>query len=103
MKTDMQAYEATRVDQTETRWDVAVDVSKETLSWYAEAGGPRGRVIQHRGVFDNHSEPIFAGLSRLKKLATELGYTGLRIICEPTGGYERRLLRAARHAGCATA
>ena len=103
MKTDMQTYEATCVDQTETHWDVAVDVSKETLGWYAEADGTRGRVIHHQGVFGNHSEPILAGIAHLQALAAQLGYTGVRIICEPTGGYERRLLRAARQRGCATA
>jgi transposase len=102
MKATTKTYEAMRADQTETRWDVAVDVSKDTLGWYAEAGCSPDRVTSHQGVFGNCNEAILAGLASLKELAAGLGYQGVRIICEPTGGYERRLLRAARQCDCET-
>ena len=46
---------------------------------------------------------ITATLDELALQARTLGCTRVRVICEPTGGYEKRLLAVARHRGCATA
>ena len=98
MKTDMTVNQETRAGQLERRWDVAVDVGQATLDWYGEAADS-----VRRGHLANRSEAMLAWLEQLKAEAVRLGFDGVRIICEPTGGYERRLLRAARQLGCATA
>lgn len=98
MKTITMHSDRTRAGQPETRWDIAVDVGQKALDWYGEAADEA-----HQGHIANHSEAILACLEQLKAEALRLGFSGVRIICEPTGGYERRLLRAARQLGCATA
>lgn len=103
MKAEQSGSAQTRAGQPERRWDVAVDVSKATLSWYGEiATGPDRHEVRQEGV-DNRNERILEWLHELQALALQHGYAGVRILCEPTGAYERRLLRAARQCGCATA
>lgn len=91
------------VGQLESRWDVAVDVSKDSLSWYGELPRGPGRYDAREGKVGSGDAAILEWLGQLTALARQQGYGGVRIICEPTGGYERRLLRAARQCGCATA
>jgi transposase len=98
MKTITIHSDRTRAGQPETRWDIAVDVGEGALDWYGEAADKA-----YKGHLDNRSEAILACLEHLKAEARRLGFGGVRIICEATGGYERRLLRAARQLGCATA
>jgi len=98
MKTITIHSDRTRAGQPETRWDIAVDVGEGALDWYGEAADQA-----YKGHLDNRSEAILACLEHLKAEARRLGFGGVRIICEATGGYERRLLRAARQLGCATA
>jgi transposase len=98
MKTIMMHGDRTRAGQPESRWDIAVDVGQKALDWYGEVAGQA-----HQGHIANRSEAILAGLEQLKAEAVRQGFSGMRIICEPTGGYERRMLRAARQLGCATA
>ena len=98
MKTITIHSDRTRAGQPETRWDIAVDVGEGALDWYGEAADKACK-----GHLDNRSEAILACLEHLKAEARRLGFGGVRIICEATGGYERRLLRAARQLGCATA
>ena len=98
MKTIQMHNDGTRAGQPETRWDIAVDVGEGALDWYGEAADKA-----HKGHLVNRSEAILACLEHLKTEARRLGFGGVRIICEATGGYERRLLRAARQLGCATA
>jgi transposase len=87
------------IGQTEKLWDVAVDVSKATLDWYAEDGVGRGE----QGQVANTNAGISAWLNERTLQARALGFDRVRVICEPTGGYEKRLLHLTRHAGCATA
>jgi len=98
MKTNAIHNDRTRAGQLETRWDIAVDVGQKALDWYGEAAGKA-----HQGHIANRSEEILAWLEQLKVEALRQGFSGVRIICEPTGSYERRMLRAARQLGCATA
>lgn len=85
--------------QTQKLMDVTVDVSKASLSWYAEPSDTR----PVEGEFDNTNAAITPWLQERFTQARDHGYTGLRIVCEASGGYEKRLLQLARHAGCATA
>jgi transposase len=85
--------------QTQKLMDVTVDVSKASLNWYAEPldGAPV------EGEFANINAAITSWLQERFTQARDHGYSGLRIVCEASGGYEKRLLQLARHAGCATA
>ncbi len=85
--------------QMERFWDVAVDVSKATLDWYAELPDGSGE----KGAVANTNAGIDVWLSERTLQARAFGYSRVRVVCEPTGGYEKRLLHVARHAGCATA
>ncbi|MFT3867095.1 MAG: transposase [Nibricoccus sp.] len=88
----------THSGQPETRWDIAVDVGQKALDWYGELGAQA-----HQGHIANRNEAILSWLEQLNTHARQHGLGGVRILCEPTGGYERRLLRAARQLGGATA
>lgn len=103
MKTKTNPNEQTRAEQSEMRWDVAVDVGKASLSWYGELVGETGQPEVLEGTLENRNEPVLAWLDQLQKRAALHGYGRVRILCEPTGGYEQRLLRAARQCGCDTA
>jgi hypothetical protein len=84
----MQPTSPSPAAQIEKFWDVAFDVSKNTLDWGAEP--PEGRL--RRGQLANTIAAITAALDELAAQARTLGYTRVRVICEPTGGYEKRLL-----------
>jgi transposase len=98
MKTITMHSDRTRAGQPERRWDIAVDVGQNSLDWYGEAAGQA-----RQGHLANRTEAILGWLEQLGAEALRQGFGGIRIICEPTGGYERRMLRAARQFGCATA
>jgi transposase len=89
--------------QSENRLDVAFDVGKDRLYFYGEIPGPGNAVDCFQDDFANRNEAVIDHLQRLNDFATQRGLQGLRIICEPTGGFERRLLRFARKAGHRTA
>jgi transposase len=74
--------------------DVSVDVHKDTLNFFFEAGGK-----EYTDECDNRTTTIVKRLESYHKIALEHGYQSLRIICEPTGHYENKLLRAARSKG----
>jgi transposase len=74
--------------------DVSVDVHKDTLNFFFEAGGK-----EYTDECDNRITTIVKRLESYHKIAQEHGYQSLRIICEPTGYYENKLLRTARSKG----
>lgn len=82
---------------------ITFDVGKDHLYAYTELplGSNAHKAIEE--VLPNRNEPILKVLAQFKSLATEQGLNGVCILCEPTGGYERRLLRLARQAGHFTA
>lgn len=78
------------------------DVSKASLSLYTEyqpdsEGGSRTSRIEDE--IPNQTGAIERLLGRLEDLAEEVGLNGLRVLAEPTGGYERKLLDSARRLG----
>lgn len=83
------------------KWlDVCVDVSKGSLTWYHEGWARKGST----GELTYSNEEVINWLSALQAEAkTVHGYAGLRVVCESTAGYHRRLLRLARASGCRTA
>ena len=78
--------------------DVAVDVHKETLNVLFEAGEK-----EYEDEMANKTPRIEKKLKEYEKIAQEHGYQRLRVICEPTGAYQNKLLRAARRLGHLTA
>jgi transposase len=83
--------------------NVSADVSKNTLSYYTEIGEEAGEVRQIEDEGKNSNQAVGDKLSAFEALAHGNGYAGLRVVCEPTGGFERRLLRLARQGGHQTA
>lgn len=81
--------------------NIAVDVSKYSLSYYSELEGEDLKECWEDSL-GNRSADIIKELDQLKREAGKRGYEGLRIICEATGVYHRRLLRTARQQGCLT-
>lgn len=79
--------------------NVAFDVGSEKLNWSMEPGG---KLIN--GECDNHSRDIRQTLGRIMNEASEFGFLvpGIRIICESTGIYHRRLLEIASKLGMQT-
>jgi len=78
--------------------DVCVDVSKSKLDAYCEI-----EETAYENQFSNAVQQIESALRKFDTLAKEAGKEGLRVICEPTGGYEQKLLRTARRVGHLTA
>lgn len=89
--------------QTENLLNVSFDVGKDRLYYYSELPGPGNSLDTVEHNISNRNQSVMKELDRLDELSRSRGYEGLRIICEPTGGFERRLLRIARGRGHRTA
>jgi transposase len=83
--------ETVKMDQA---MDVCVDVHKDTLNTFFEAGNK-----EFEDEFANKTPKIEKKLIEYHQIALEHGYERLRVICEPTGQYQNKLLRAARRLG----
>lgn len=81
---------------------VAFDVGKRFLDSYSPfSNGPLQMIMNDR--IKNMSNTVRGALLEYRKLALENGLDGVHIVCEPTGGYERTLLRIAHELGMTTA
>ena len=78
---------------------VAFDVSKDTLNCYSEFNN-KTSILEDS--FVNRSSTIQTKLQELLVFAKSHGLSGLHITCEPTGGYEKKLLKTARRLGHTT-
>lgn len=74
--------------------DVSVDVHKETLNFFFSIEGK-----EYRDECPNHTRSIEKRLLKYHGIAQEQGIARLRLICEPTGEYQNKLLRTARRHG----
>jgi len=74
--------------------DVSVDVHKEILNFFFSMEGK-----EYRDECPNHTRSIEKRLSKYHDIAKEQGFARLRLICEPTGDYQNKLLRTARRHG----
>lgn len=74
--------------------DVSVDVHKDTLNFFFEAGGK-----EYTDECSNKTPSIIRRLEAYHKIAQEHGMNSLRVICEPTGQYQNKLFRIARSKG----
>ena len=86
------------VAQLDQVLDICVDVSKSKLNVYFELGDE---------AFDdewaNTTRQIERKLRHCQRLASQHGLKTLRVICEPSGGYQNKLLHTARRLGHLTA
>jgi transposase len=82
---------------------VTFDAGKDALYAYTELPAQANAVNCLEETIANRNQPILKALEQFKNLAVQQGYAGLCVLCEPTGGYERRLLRLARQSGHFTA
>lgn len=82
---------------------VTFDVGRDSLYGYSELPLQDHAVNCIEETLPNRNRPIIKALEQFKSLALEHGFDGLCVLCEPTGGFERRLLRLARQAGHFTA
>ena len=78
--------------------DVCFDVSKEKLNSFFEMGNS-----EYDDEISNNTATIGKKLKQYHEMALKHGKNTLRVICEPTGQYDRKLLRTARRLGFLTA
>lgn len=77
--------------------NVAFDVGSDSLNWACELAGQ-----VRNGQCDNYSREIRKTLCQIKQHAKEHGYSDIRVICESTGIYHRRLVQLAAALGMRT-
>lgn len=78
--------------------DICVDISQDTLNAAFDIGG-----TAYDDAFTNTTRAIETTLQTSLQIAKAHGKPQLRIICEPSGGYQDKLLRTARRMGQLTA
>ena len=74
--------------------DIPVDVHKDTLCFFFEIDGK-----EFSDICSNRTAVIKKRLLSYHKIAQEHGRKCLRVICEPTGNYQNKLMRTARRLG----
>ncbi|BCO08444.1 hypothetical protein GF1_08200 [Desulfolithobacter dissulfuricans] len=74
--------------------DISVDVHKDTLCFFFEIDG-----AEFSDTCSNRTTIIEKRLITYRDIALEHGRKGLRIICEPTGQFQNKLMRTARRLG----
>jgi len=77
--------------------DVSVDVHRDNLCFFFEIDG-----TEFSDVCRNRTCVIRKRLLAYADIAKEHGRKGLRVICEPTGQYQNKLMRMARRLGFLT-
>ena len=82
---------------------VTFDIGKDSLYAYTELPLAAHALNCVEETIPNRNGPVLRALDQFKSLAAQHGFAGLCVLCEPTGGYERRLLRLARQSGHFTA
>lgn len=73
--------------------NIAFDVSKDDLYMYTETGEETISCIADS--FANKTDIILEKLEFMLQIATRDGYNGIHIVCEPSGGYESKLMGLA--------
>ncbi|WP_404425812.1 transposase [Nibricoccus sp. IMCC34717] len=82
-------------NQTEKYQEITLDVSKNELWWLCED--------DRTGELPYQNEAVEGWLKAELERARKEGFAGVRLTCEPTGHYHKRLLRLADAIGCETA
>ncbi len=94
----MKTTKKTPVVQLDQVIDICVDVSKDKLNAYFELGD-----LAFDDELPNTTRQIEKKLREYARMAKEHGLETLRVVCEPSGGYQSKLLRTARRLGHLTA
>ena len=81
--------------------NVTFDVGKDKLNSYYEHESD-GFVQIFEDVHGNNNQIILKKLENIQIHAAKMGYKVVRVICEPTGGYQNKLLKSARSLGMLT-
>lgn len=76
--------------------NVCCDVSKDTINIYCEVELSSGQVIEFSDEIQNNSIEIEQMLKEMNKQKQKYNYKILKVSCEPTGNYHRRLLDMAK-------
>jgi len=84
--------------KTQQKLVVAMDVGKEKLTSYSPFVRD-GMSLMLSDEIENRSNAIRGAFLDYRKLADMEGFSGVHVLCEPTGGYEKNLLRIARELG----
>jgi len=99
-----------RIEKINTKYylTIAFDIGKENLNYYYEIPGKiqskeRTVIDCFEGEIKNTCRVIDKTITNMEVFAKEREYSGLHIVCEPTGAYDRKLMRAARKRGHTTA
>ncbi len=94
----MKTTKKTPVVQLDQVLDICVDVSKDKLNAYFELGD-----LAFDDELPNTTRQIENKLREYARMAKEHGLETLRVVCEPSGGYQSKLPRTARRLGHLTA
>jgi transposase len=81
---------------------VCCDVSKDKLDIFGRLDVD-GSLFEMTDTVTNRSSVVLRHIGEWQAVAESHGYDGVLVACEPTGGYEKKLLKMARQAGCRTA
>ena len=88
--------------KSEDLMQVCCDVSKEKIDVYSRVGH-EGALFEMMDTIRNCGSVLQRQLKAWQELAQAHGHAGVLVVCEPTGGHERKLLALARQAGSRTA
>jgi len=93
----MRVRQVAEVIKPELVMDVSVDVHKDDLYSLARVQGK-----EYSETFKNSTPQIRKVIRDYQGIAREQGLSQIRVVCEPTGVYDRKLLRTARLLGAMT-
>ena len=80
---------------------VAYDVSKYKHNFYTHFS-ITGQEMESEGEIPSSMKGVIHHFKELKKLQKTHNFHGVRIVCEPTGAYEKALIRKAQEFGFVT-
>lgn len=86
----------------ENTMSVCIDVSQRKLTILCQVRA-NGRLLESSGEIPNRTADIRVAVAKWKGTAAEHGCRQILVVCEPSGGYEHRLLEIARRMGALTA
>ena len=77
---------------------VAYDISKHKHNFFTHFNVGSAS-MKSEGEVKSSMKEVTAHFERLEEIKETYGFNGVRIVCEPTGAYEKTLLRKAREFG----
>ena len=77
---------------------IAYDVAKYKHNYFTSFKNGNER-LESEGVINSSTTAIKKHLAEIREIAEQHNFNMIRIVCEPTGGYEKKLLNLARCSG----